>query len=182
MTLEELALQGKTNIYDSMAAGVGHRLVELRNKSIRESLSDFENIEHKLEYVSQVHGVKYINDSKSTNVNGTWYALESMNEPVIWIAGGVDKGNDYTKILPLVAQKVKVIICLGLENTNIRNAFASIVPEIYEVKSAEDAVLMAYSLGKKGDTVLLSPACPSFDLFENYEDRGNKFKEVIKQL
>jgi len=182
MTLQELALQGKHNTYDSMAAGVSAKLVGIRKETIRESLSDFHNIEHRLEMVANVHGIEFINDSKATNVNSTWYALESMNNPVILILGGVDKGNDYTMLLPLVKQKVKAIICLGADNKKIIKSFEKVVDTILEAKTAKEAVSQSYKLGKKGDTVLLSPACASFDLFENYEDRGDQFKQAVRAL
>lgn len=182
MTLEELALQGRHNVYNSMAAGVAGRLIDIRKESIRQSLSDFQNLEHRLEYVGQIHGVKYINDSKATNVNSTWFALESIETPVIWIAGGIDKGNDYSKLTEMVAKKVKAIICLGVDNTRIIEAFKNVVPVIFESHNAEQCVLQANMLSKIGDTVLLSPACASFDLFENYEDRGNQFKKAVLNL
>lgn len=182
MFLEELALQGKHNLYNSMAAGIAGRLVEIRKTSIRESLSDFQNAEHRLEYVGKVHGIEFINDSKATNVNSTWYALESMANPIIWIVGGVDKGNDYSMLKELVAQKVKAIVCLGKDNKKIKKAFGDIVEVIVETNSATEAVAKSYSLAKKGDTVLLSPCCASFDLFENYEDRGRQFKMAVKAL
>jgi len=182
MTLEELALQGKHNVYNSMAASLASKLVDIRKESIRQSLSDFENIEHRLEFVARIHGIDFINDSKATNVNSAWYALETVDAPVIWIAGGIDKGNDYSKLEKLVEQKVKAIICLGIDNTKIIELFAAKVDAIYETQSAEQAVLTAYTIGKKGDTVLLSPACASFDLFDNYEERGNKFKQAVRNL
>lgn len=182
MTIQELALQGKHNIYNSMAAGVAGKLVEIRKETIRESLSDFHNIDHRLELVGNVHGIEFINDSKATNVNSTWYALESMTNPVILILGGVDKGNDYEMLNDLVKEKVKAIICLGADNKKIIKAFGNIVDTIVEAKSAKEAVAQAYKLGKKGDTVLLSPACASFDLFENYEDRGTQFKQAVRAL
>lgn len=182
MTIQELALQGKHNLYNSMAAGVAGKLVEIRKETIRESLSDFHNIDHRLELVGNVHGIEFINDSKATNVNSTWYALESMNNPVILILGGVDKGNDYSMLNELVQQKVKAIICLGADNKKIIKAFGGMVETITEARSAKEAVAQAYKIGKKGDTVLLSPACASFDLFENYEDRGTQFKEAVRAL
>jgi len=182
MFVEELALQGKHNIYNSMAAGIAARVVEVRKSDIRESLSDFQNIEHRLEYVTKVHGVEYINDSKATNVNSTWYALESMQHPTVWIVGGVDKGNDYKMIQDLVKQKVKAIVCLGADNKKIIRAFKNFVDVIVETRSAEDAVRVSAKLATKGDTVLLSPCCASFDLFDNYEDRGRKFKNAVKSL
>lgn len=182
MTIQELALQGKHNIYNSMAAGVTGKLVEIRKETIRESLSDFHNIDHRLELVGNVHGIEFINDSKATNVNSTWYALESMNNPVILILGGVDKGNDYSMLTDLVKSKVKAIICLGTDNKKIIKAFGGLVETILEAKSAKEAVAQSYKIGKKGDTVLLSPACASFDMFENYEDRGTQFKQAVRAL
>ncbi len=182
MTLEELALQGRHNLYDSMAAGITGRLFDIRKETIKQCLSDFQNIAHRLESVATIHGVEYINDSKATNVNSTWYALESMHKKVIWIAGGQDKGNDYSSLKPLVKGKVRAIICLGKDNEKIKSAFADLVEHIVEVTSADDAVRTAYSLARRGEAVLLSPACASFDLFENYEDRGDQFKKAIKNL
>jgi UDP-N-acetylmuramoylalanine--D-glutamate ligase len=182
MSINELALQGKHNLYNSMAAGIAGRLFEIRKDVVRESFSDFENIEHRLEFVNSVHGIDFINDSKATNVNSTWYALESMQQPTIWIAGGVDKGNDYSELMELVQTRVKAIVCMGVDNKKIIEAFRDVVPVIVETGSAEEAVQTAYRLGKKGDAVLLSPACASFDLFENYEDRGRKFKAAVRTL
>jgi UDP-N-acetylmuramoylalanine--D-glutamate ligase len=182
MTIEELALQGKHNVYNSMAAGMVAKLVDVRKDSIRESLMDFRNAEHRLEFVAKVHGVEYINDSKATNVNSVWYALESMRNPVVLIIGGVDKGNDYSEILELVKEKVKAIICLGKDNSKIIEAFNKTIENITETTSAQEAVNIAYKYAKKGDTVLLSPACASFDLFENYEDRGHQFKQAVRAL
>jgi UDP-N-acetylmuramoylalanine--D-glutamate ligase len=182
MTLEELALQGRHNLYDSMAAGITARLLDIRKETIKQCLSDFQHIEHRLEFVASIHGVDYINDSKATNVNSTWFALESMHKNVIWIAGGLDKGNDYASLEPLVVAKVRAIICLGKDNRKIKEVFSNSVETIVEVLSADDAVKAAYSLAHRGEAVLLSPACASFDLFENYEDRGNKFKQAIKNL
>jgi len=182
MSIHDLALQGKHNIYNSMAAGIAGRILDIRKDVVRESFTDFENIEHRLEFVTSVHGIDFINDSKATNVNSTWYALESMEKPVIWIAGGVDKGNDYTMLEELVKGRVKAIVCMGTDNRKIVKAFREMVPQILETSSAEEAVQTAYRLGKKGDAVLLSPACASFDLFENYEDRGRKFKAAVRSL
>ena len=182
MFVEELALQGKHNQYNSMAAGIATRLVDVRKSDIRESLSDFQNIEHRLEFVTKVNGVEYINDSKATNVNSTWYALESMQHPTVWIVGGVDKGNDYKMLQELVKQKVKAIVCLGVDNKKIKRAFKNFVDVIVETESADEAVRMSAKLSTKGDTVLLSPCCSSFDLFDNYEDRGRKFKHAVKSL
>ncbi len=182
MTLEQLALQGKHNVYNSMAAGVATRLMEIRNESIRQSLSDFHNIPHRLEFVSSVHGITFLNDSKATNANSTWYALEYVDQPIVWIAGGIDKGNDYAHILPLVKDKVKAIVCLGIDNKKLHETFSPLVSTIVDASSATEAVAAAYHLAKKNDTVLLSPACASFDLFESYEDRGNQFIEAVKML
>jgi UDP-N-acetylmuramoylalanine--D-glutamate ligase len=182
MLLEELALQGKHNVYNSMAAAVAGQILQVRNELIRESLATFKGVEHRLEPVLKVRDVLYINDSKATNVNSAWYALESMNTKVIWIAGGTDKGNDYSALYDLVREKVKAIICLGLDNTKLVEAFADKVSRMVNVHSMDDAILTAYDLAKPGDTVLLSPACASFDLFENYEDRGRQFKEEVRKL
>jgi len=182
MTIEKLALQGKHNLYNSMAGGIAARLQDIRKESIKNCLSDFQSLEHRLEKLNEVRGVEFINDSKATNVNSTWFALESMNRPVIWIAGGVDKGNDYTALMELVHDKVKAIVCLGKDNTKIHEAFGSIVDTILDAESASEAVLSAFYLGLPGDTVLLSPACASFDLFENFEDRGDKFKRAVHDL
>lgn len=182
MTLEELALQGRHNLYNSMAAGITARLLDIRKDIIKQCLSDFQNVEHRLEFVASIHGVEYINDSKATNVNSTWYALESMHRKVIWIAGGQDKGNDYSSLVPLVESKVRAIICLGKDNKKIRETFAGLVEVFIETQSADEAVKAAYSTAIRGETVLLSPACASFDLFENFEDRGNQFKKAIKNL
>ncbi len=182
MSIFDLALQGKHNAYNSMAAGVAARLLDIRKEVIRESLSDFQNVEHRLEFVARVHGIEFINDSKATNVNSTWYALESITKPIVWIVGGVDKGNDYTLLNELVKQKVQAIICLGKDNSKIIKAFNGMVPAIVEAGSAEEAVALGYRLAKKDQVVLLSPACASFDLFENYEDRGHQFKKAVRTL
>ncbi|RQO75427.1 UDP-N-acetylmuramoyl-L-alanine--D-glutamate ligase [Pedobacter sp. KBW06] len=182
MSIIELALQGKHNIYNSMASGIVAKVLEIRNATIRESMGDFRNIEHRLEHVAKISGVEYINDSKATNVNSTWYALESVNTDVILIMGGVDKGNDYDMLKDLVRQKVRAIVCLGKDNKRIHEAFEDDVEVIVNTFSANEAVKMAYHLAKKGNTVLLSPACASFDLFKNYEDRGNQFKMAVKEL
>ncbi|HEX4887100.1 MAG TPA: UDP-N-acetylmuramoyl-L-alanine--D-glutamate ligase [Luteibaculaceae bacterium] len=182
MSIHELALQGKHNLYNSMASGIAARVLDIRKETIRESLSDFQGVEHRLEFVANVHGIEFVNDSKATNINSTWYALESAKKPVVWIVGGVDKGNDYTELMPLVKEKVKAIICLGLENEKIISVFSGVVPTIVEARSASAAVQLGYNLGQKGDVVLLSPACASFDLFENYEDRGRQFKTAVKAL
>ncbi|MFN8712418.1 MAG: UDP-N-acetylmuramoyl-L-alanine--D-glutamate ligase [Bacteroidota bacterium] len=182
MTIEELALQGKHNVYNSMAGGIAARLLEVRKDAIRESLSDFQSVEHRLEFVSRINNIDFINDSKATNVNSTWYALESMNTPVVWIVGGVDKGNDYESLLELVQSKVKAIVCLGKDNSKIIAAFGGRVETIVEAGSAQEAVALSYRLATKGDSVLLSPACASFDMFENYEDRGRQFKAAVRGL
>ncbi|WP_461789911.1 UDP-N-acetylmuramoyl-L-alanine--D-glutamate ligase [Pedobacter sp.] len=182
MSISDLALQGKHNIYNSMASGIVAKVLELRNETIRESMGNFKNIDHRLEFVAKINDVTYINDSKATNVNSTWYALESVNTDVVLIMGGVDKGNDYTMLKDLVRGKVKAIICLGKDNKRIHEAFEDDVEVIVNTFSAEEAVQVAYHLAKKGSTVLLSPACASFDLFKNYEDRGNQFKAAVKEL
>ena len=182
MSILELALQGRHNVYNSMAAGIASRVLEVRNEVIRESLSDFQNVEHRLERVAIVNGIEFINDSKATNVNSTWYALESMVKPVIWIVGGTDKGNDYKELRELVRQKVKAIVCLGVDNTKIHKAFGDLGKSTVDTVSAEQAVQSAYDLGEPGDVVLLSPACASFDLFVNFEERGRKFKAAVKSL
>ncbi|NBW32329.1 MAG: UDP-N-acetylmuramoyl-L-alanine--D-glutamate ligase [Cytophagia bacterium] len=179
MPLNELALVGRHNTYNSMAAAVVAQLMEVRKESIRESLTNFDQLEHRLEKVGRIRGVDYINDSKATNV---WYALESMDKPVLWIAGGVDKGNDYTALYDLVASKVKVLICMGKDNRALHEAFAGKVPVIVNVSGMQECVQRAYQLAQKGDAVLLSPACASFDFFENYEDRGRQFKYFVNQL
>ena len=182
MSITELALQGKHNIYNSMASGIVAKYLEVRNPLIRESLSNFKNIEHRLESVGKISGISFINDSKATNVNSTWYALESMTSDVILILGGVDKGNDYTMLKQLVRQKVKAIVCLGRDNKRIHDAFEDDVDIIVNTYSAQEAAQTAYHLATKGDTVLLSPACASFDLFKNYEDRGRQFKQAVREL
>jgi len=182
MTIEQLALQGKHNTYNSLASGIPSKLLQIRNETIKQCLSDFQNVSHRLEYVANVHGVSYYNDSKATNVNATWYALECMQRPVIWIAGGVDKGNDYRSLLPLVKTKVKAMICLGLDNSKLIEEFKDLVDQMYEVRSMGQAVMVASEISNNDDVVLLSPACASFDLFENYEDRGMKFKAAVKSL
>jgi len=182
MSIYNLALQGKHNLYNSMAAGIAARILDIRKEVVRESFADFKNAEHRLEHVMTVHGIEFINDSKATNVNSAWYALECMQKPVIWIAGGVDKGNDYEALRELVKEKVKAIVCLGKDNTKIRESFSDIVSDIAETASAMDAVQKSYEIGRKGDVVLLSPACASFDLFKNYEDRGWQFKTAVRSL
>ncbi|HBK70354.1 MAG TPA: UDP-N-acetylmuramoyl-L-alanine--D-glutamate ligase [Flavobacteriaceae bacterium] len=182
MSIAALALRGKHNTKNAMASALVAKLLTVRNETLRESLEDFESVEHRLESVFKINGVQYINDSKATNVNATYYALESMKTPTIWIVGGTDKGNDYTELLPLVREKVKAIVCLGLDNSKIKETFGNVVDFMIETAGAEEAVKVAYKLSEKGDTVLLSPACASFDLFENYEDRGRQFKDAVKLL
>ncbi len=182
MSITELALQGKHNIYNSMASGIVAKVLELRNETIRESMGDFRNIEHRLEYAGGISGINFINDSKATNVNSTWYALESMTTDVVLILGGVDKGNDYSMLKDLVRNKVKAIVCLGKDNKKIHEAFEDDVDIIVNTFSAKEAVEISFHLAKKGDTVLLSPACASFDLFKNYEDRGDQFKAAVRDL
>jgi len=182
MSIHELALKGKHNTQNALAAGIAGRLLEVRKDLVRESLGDFINAEHRMEFVAKVNGIEFINDSKATNINATWFALESMEKPTIWIVGGVDKGNDYSELINLVKQKVKAIICLGVDNSKVIEAFSGVVETIVEANSALEAVAFGYQLGKKEEVVLLSPACASFDLFENYEDRGNQFKKAVKSL
>ena len=182
MSIHELALKGKHNVQNSLASGITSRILEIRKESIRESLSDFVDVEHRLEFVAKVHGIEFINDSKATNINSTWFALESMENPTVWIVGGVDKGNDYAELLDLVKDKVKAIICLGKDNKKIKDTFTGVVENIVEANNAMEAVAYGYRLAKKDETVLLSPACASFDLFENYEERGNEFKKAVRAL
>ena len=182
MPINEFALKGIHNSYNSMAAGVAANLIGVRKETIRESLQDFESLEHRLEFVANINGVDYINDSKATNVNSVWYALETMTRQVIWIVGGVDKGNDYSILKDLVKEKVKAIICLGKDNDKIHHAFSDVVGYIVDTDSAKSAVEAAKNISEKGDIVLLSPACASFDLFNNYEDRGNQFKRYVRDL
>lgn len=182
MSISKLTLQGKHNIKNTMASALAARLLNVRSQSIKDSLANFEGAEHRLENVQKVNGVQFINDSKATNVNATFYALECMESPTVWIVGGVDKGNDYNDLLPLVREKVKAIVCLGEDNQKIKAVFSNVVEMIVETAGAEEAVKVAYKLSQKGDTVLLSPACASFDLFENYEDRGRQFKAAVRSL
>ncbi|MEK0440142.1 MAG: hypothetical protein RLZZ504_1058, partial [Bacteroidota bacterium] len=182
LDMQEFTLRGQHNAYNSMAASVAASLMDVRKDSIRESFTNFQNAEHRLEFVQKVGGVDYINDSKATNVNSAWYALESMDRPVIWIAGGVDKGNNYADLKNLVKSKVKMIICLGLDNIKIHQAFQADVDLIINTSSAKEAVHVASKMANQGDAVLLSPACASFDLFDSYEDRGRQFKEAVRHL
>ncbi len=182
LNMQDFNLRGRHNTYNTMAAAIISNLLDVRKENIRESLSNFQNVEHRLETVIKTNGIEYINDSKATNVNSTWYALESMDRPVIWIAGGVDKGNDYTDLKPLVKDKVKIIICMGIDNLKIHQAFQSDVDMIINTLSPKEAVHVASRMAANGDVVLLSPACASFDLFENYEDRGRQFKAAVRNL
>jgi UDP-N-acetylmuramoylalanine--D-glutamate ligase len=182
MTIHEFALKGRHNTYNSMAAAIAGKILNIRKDVIRESLADFQGVEHRLEPVITVCGINFINDSKATNVNSTWYAIECMENNIIWIVGGVDKGNDYSELFPVVKKKVKGIVCLGKDNSKIIEAFKDMVPTIVETTTMEEAVRSSYYLAKKGETVLLSPACASFDLFKNYEDRGRQFKQAVRNL
>jgi UDP-N-acetylmuramoylalanine--D-glutamate ligase len=182
MRIDETALKGKHNRYNTMAAGVVSKIVDVRKEVIRESMKSFQNVEHRLEVVAKINEVEYINDSKATNVNSAWYALESMNKSVIWIAGGIDKGNDYESLKPLVREKVKAMICLGKDNRPLHEAFASEGVRIIDTYSMREAVKQAAGLASDGDVVLLSPACSSFDLFQNFEDRGRQFKNAVLSL
>jgi UDP-N-acetylmuramoylalanine--D-glutamate ligase len=182
MTMQELALQGKHNIFNSMAAAMAARVFEVKDTVIRQAMIDFQNIEHRLEYVITVHGIDFINDSKATNVNACWYALESMTKKVVWIVGGVDKGNNYAELVNMADEKVKAIICLGENNQNIINAFRGKVDTIVQASNMKEAVKQSYELADKEDVVLLSPACASFDLFANYEERGVQFKQEVRKL
>jgi len=182
MSTSDISLQGKHNTKNAMAAATVSQLLRIRKQTIRESMANFQGVEHRLEKVLKINNVMYINDSKATNVNATYYALESMESETVWILGGVDKGNVYDDLLPLVNEKVKAIICLGVDNEKIKRAFGNIVENLVETGSMDEAVKMAYRLADKGDNVLLSPACASFDLFENYEDRGRQFKNAVRNL
>jgi UDP-N-acetylmuramoylalanine--D-glutamate ligase len=182
MTMQELALQGKHNIFNSMAAAMAARVFEVKDTVIRQAMIDFQNIEHRLEYVITVHGIDFINDSKATNVNACWYALESMTKKVVWIVGGVDKGNNYAELVNMVDEKVKAIICLGQNNEQIIRVFKDKVTTIVQASNMKEAVKQSYELANKEDVVLLSPACASFDLFTNYEDRGVQFKQEVRKL
>jgi UDP-N-acetylmuramoylalanine--D-glutamate ligase len=182
MTIHDLALKGRHNIYNSMAAAIAGKVINIRKDVIRESLADFQGVEHRLEPVITVCGINFINDSKATNVNSTWYAIECMDKEIVWIVGGIDKGNDYSELFDVVRKKVKAIVCLGKDNKKIIEAFSDKVQTIVETSSMDEAVKSSYYLAKKGQTVLLSPACASFDLFKNYEDRGRQFKEAVRNL
>lgn len=182
MSIFDFALKGKHNQYNSMAAAVAGSVIGIRKEKIRDAVASFESLEHRMEMVATVRGIDFINDSKATNVNSTWFALESMEKPVTLILGGVDKGNDYDLIKDMVAEKVKAIVCMGIDNAKIHAAFDDVVGKIIDTATAEDAVKRAYEISQKGDVVLLSPACASFDLFKNYEDRGQQFKKAVKEL
>jgi len=182
MSIYDFALKGKHNNYNTMAACIAATTVGIRKEKIREAVKDFQSLEHRMEFVASVRGVEFINDSKATNVNSTWFALESMNKSTVLILGGTDKGNDYSLIADLVKERVKAIVCMGVDNKKIIAAFKDIVPSIVETQSAKEAVTASFKLATKGDVVLLSPACASFDLFKNYEDRGKQFKEAVKEL
>lgn len=182
MTTQDLALKGKHNAKNAMAAATVANLLSIRKATIRESLEGFQGVEHRLEQVLKIGNVKYINDSKATNVNATFYALDSMSSPTVWIVGGVDKGNDYRDLYPLINEKVKAIVCLGVDNAKLMSHFGAMVDIIIETESMSEAVKIAYKVAEKGDNVLLSPACASFDLFDNYEDRGRQFKNAVRNL
>ncbi|PVW17078.1 UDP-N-acetylmuramoyl-L-alanine--D-glutamate ligase [Marixanthomonas spongiae] len=182
MAIKTIGLQGEHNTKNAMAASTVAKLLKIRKATIRESMERFQGVEHRLEKVLKINNVMYINDSKATNVNATFYALDSMESPTVWIVGGVDKGNDYTDLLPLVNEKVKAIVCLGVDNEKLTKQFGNIVDMLVETQSMQEAVKIAYRLAERGDNVLLSPACASFDLFTNYEDRGRQFKEAVRQL
>lgn len=182
MSISTLGLQGQHNVKNAMAAATVAKLLGIRKETIRQCLENFQGVEHRLEKVLKINNVMYINDSKATNVNATFYALDSVSSPTVWIVGGVDKGNDYTSLLPLVNEKVKAIVCLGVDNEKIKQAFSNTVDLIVETAGMTEAVKVAYKIAERNDTVLLSPACASFDLFENYEDRGRQFKESVRQL
>uniref|UniRef100_UPI00404AFC05 UDP-N-acetylmuramoyl-L-alanine--D-glutamate ligase n=1 Tax=Flavobacterium sp. TaxID=239 RepID=UPI00404AFC05 len=182
MQINELALEGKHNLKNAMAATAVSQLMKIRKQTIRESLSNFQGVEHRLEKVLKIQNVQYINDSKATNVNATFFALDSMTVPTVWIVGGVDKGNDYDELMSLVREKVKAIICLGVDNAKLIQSFSSVVDVMVETTSMTEAIKIAKHVAESGDAVLLSPACASFDLFENYEDRGRQFKNAIHNL
>ncbi|MEM8999731.1 MAG: UDP-N-acetylmuramoyl-L-alanine--D-glutamate ligase [Bacteroidota bacterium] len=182
MSMDILALEGQHNVKNAMAASLAALLVNVRKEAIRQSIQAFQGVPHRLEKVLKINHVEYINDSKATNVNATYYALEGIKKPIVWIAGGVDKGNDYSVLMPLVREKVKAVICLGMDNSKLIDAFGNVVDVIVATYAMEEAIKVAYKIAEHGDSVLLSPSCASFDLFENYEDRGNQFKAAIKKL
>lgn len=182
MSRDILALEGQHNVKNTMAASMAALLVKVRKETIRQSIQSFQGVPHRLEKVLKINHVEYINDSKATNVNATYYALDGIKRPIVWIAGGVDKGNEYSQLMPLVREKVKAIVCLGMDNTKLKESFGNVIPLMVETYSMEEAVKVAYKIAERGDAVLLSPACASFDLFRNYEDRGDQFKKAIKNL
>ncbi|TMU50905.1 UDP-N-acetylmuramoyl-L-alanine--D-glutamate ligase [Flagellimonas algicola] len=182
MSTDILALDGQHNVKNTMAAGLAALLVNVRKETIRKSIQSFQGVPHRLEKVLKINHVEYVNDSKATNVNATYYALDGIKKPIVWIVGGVDKGNDYSELMPLVREKVKAIVCLGMDNSKLKEAFGNVIDLMVETYSMEEAVKVAYKISERGDSVLLSPACASFDLFENYEDRGDQFKKAIKNL
>ena len=182
MSISNLRLQGKHNVKNTMAGALATQLLNVRSQSIKDSLANFEGAEHRLENVQKVNGVQFINDSKATNVNAAFYALECMEQPTVWIVGGVDKGNDYMPLMSMVREKVKAIICLGIDNNTLKSVFSKATDILVETTSMDEAVKIACKIAEKGETVLLSPACASFDLFKNYEDRGDQFKAAVKNL
>ncbi|MHA7863773.1 UDP-N-acetylmuramoyl-L-alanine--D-glutamate ligase [Flagellimonas marinaquae] len=182
MSEDILALEGQHNVKNTMAASMAAMLVKVRKEAIRDSIQSFQGVPHRLEKVLKINHVEYINDSKATNVNATYYALDGIKKPIVWIVGGVDKGNDYAELMPMVREKVKAIVCLGVDNSKLIDAFGNVIDLMVETYSMEEAVKVAYKIAERGDAVLLSPACASFDLFKNYEDRGNQFKNAIKNL
>jgi UDP-N-acetylmuramoylalanine--D-glutamate ligase len=182
MTFEALAKQGQATVYDTLAASIGPKISEIRKEFIKESFKGFQHMEHRLELVAVIRDMEFVNDSKSSTLNSTWYALESTSRPIIWIVGGVEPGNDYSTLRHLVRTKVKAIICLGVDNTRLHNAFDDLDVPVTDALSMDEAVIAAYYLGNHGDAVLLSPACPSFDLFDNYEERGMAFRKAVKNL
>ncbi|USD25813.1 UDP-N-acetylmuramoyl-L-alanine--D-glutamate ligase [Flagellimonas marinaquae] len=182
MNEDILALEGQHNVKNTMAASMAAMLVKVRKETIRQSIQSFQGVPHRLEKVLKINHVEYINDSKATNVNATFYALDGIKRPIVWIAGGVDKGNDYSELMPLVREKVKAVVCLGVDNSKLKDAFGNVIDLVVETFSMEEAVKVAYKIAERGDAVLLSPACASFDLFSNYEDRGDQFKNAVKKL
>ena len=182
MTLETLALQGHPGVHSSMAASITARIKDVRSNFIKECFCDFQQMEHRMESIANVHGIEFINDSRSTNMNSTWFTLESMSKPVIWIAGGMDAGIDYTQIRPLLSAKVKSIIFLGMDSSYLISSMSDLEIPLTDASTMEEAVELAYFAGTMGDVILLSPGCPSFDLFKDYEERGNAFKKAVKQL
>jgi UDP-N-acetylmuramoylalanine--D-glutamate ligase len=182
MSTDILALEGQHNVKNTMAASMAALLVKVRKETIRQSIQSFQGVPHRLEKVLKINHVEYINDSKATNVNATFYALDGIKKPIVWIVGGVDKGNNYAELMPLVREKVKAIVCLGMDNSKLIEAFGNVIDLMVETYSMEEAVKVAYKIAERGDSVLLSPACASFDLFQNYEDRGDQFKAAVKNL